>query len=373
MRWLKTTLSFGISLLFIYLTFFIPQPSALFGGRADLASALFGHSRFNLAELGQVLASANWLPIVWAGIVFSLTMVIRAWRWQVMLEPLVKMRFIEVFSAMSIGYMANNVLPLRMGEVYRAQVIYQLSGLSRSAAFGSIVLERVTDLFFMLPFMAAAFLMFPLPGPLQQAAYVVGAGAVGISAFCIWVIVDRSRALALAGYVLRLLPRRACAVCTDLLDRFTSGLSALGKSKRLLGIAVASIALWAMYAAMVYCVLDALHFLDSGLELIERSPLAASLVTLIITTIGFVIPGAPGAVGTYHGVAVMGLSLFEVPGNLAAGFAILLHALNYIPLTLIGLIFFWRLGLTFRQTNPMTLNLNMQDDRGAGRASAPMD
>lgn len=355
MRWTKSLIGFGVSLIFLYLTFYIPHPLRAFSAGGGLADAFFGHSRFDLAELGHVLAAANWLPIVWAGIVFFLTMFIRAWRWQVMLLPLVKIGFWDVFGAMSIGYMANNILPLRMGEVYRAHVVYRLSGLSRSAAFGSIVLERVTDLIFMLPFMAAAFLLFPLPGTLQQAAFVVGGGSLFISVFCIWLMVDRDRAVRLASRLLRLLPQRAAAACTETLDRFTEGLAVLARSRHLLGIAVSSVVLWAMYAWMVYCVLDALHFMNSGLIFIERNPVTASLVTLIITTIGFVIPGAPGAVGTYHGVAVMGLSLFNVPGNQAAGFAILLHALNYIPLTLIGLIFFWQLGLSFRQPDQMAV------------------
>jgi uncharacterized membrane protein YbhN (UPF0104 family) len=99
---------------------------------------------------------------------------------------------------------------------------------------------------------------------------------------------------------------------------------------------------------MVYFVMLSLQLIGTDLPLIDNNLPGAVLVTLIITTVGFVIPGAPGSVGTYHGVAVMGLSLFAVPGDRAAGFAFLLHALNYIPLTLLGLTYFWKYGLTFR-------------------------
>jgi len=154
--------------------------------------------------------------------------------------------------------------------------------------------------------------------------------------------------LALARRVLKVLPHKAAAAIMSLLEKFTSGFDVLRKPDRFLGIASASLLLWAMYACMLYCILWALGFLHAGYDLIDNNLLGAVLVMLMITTVGFTLPSAPGAVGTYHGMAVLGLSLFNVPGDHAAGFAILLHALNYIPLTVLGLIFFWRLGLSFR-------------------------
>jgi glycosyltransferase 2 family protein len=106
--------------------------------------------------------------------------------------------------------------------------------------------------------------------------------------------------------------------------------------------------MWAIYGGIVYCVLYALGFVNSGIAFIDDNPIGATLIILLVTTIGFTIPGAPGGVGTYHGVTVLGMSLFGVPGEKAAGFALVLHALNYIPLTVLGLIFFWKLGLSFR-------------------------
>lgn len=358
MKFARIFLSFAVSLLFLYLTFFIPHFGPWFRGEIGFFGALFGHARFNVAELGRVLAGVNWTPICWAGALFFGSMFVRAWRWQIMLEPVARMRFMDVFGAMSIGYMANNVLPLRMGEVYRAHVVHQLSGASRSAAFGSIVLERVTDLFFMLPFMGLAFVLFPLPGVMQKAALWIGIVAFLIAGFLLWLALDRKRATGIASRVFRLLPRKAGELCTSLVDRFASGLGALGTLRRLWPIVLTSPLLWVMYAGMVYFVLQSLGFMDAGLAMIETNPLGAVLVILIVTTVGFVIPGAPGAVGTYHGVAVLALSLFGVPGDRAAGFAILLHALNYIPLTAVGLVFFWKLGLTFRRSNDLAAETN---------------
>lgn len=348
MRSSKLVISLALSLFFLYLTFFIPQFGKLLHGEVGLADGFFGHARFELSHFRGVLAAIHWWPILFTGIVFFVSLAVRAWRWQLLLRPLVQMRFGQVFGAMNIGYMANNVLPFRMGEVYRAQVVYQLSGLARTAAFGSIVLERVVDLIFMVPFIGFAVLLYPLPGAMRNAAYLVGVGSFAITALFLWTAFDRPRVLALIARVLSLLPKKAEASANEMIERFTAGIAVLGRRELMLPISISSLSLWAMYALMVYFVMLSLGFIGTDLPLIDANPLGAVLVTLIITTLGFVIPGAPGAVGTYHGVAVMGLSLFGVPGDRAAGFAFLLHALNYVPLTMLGLFYFWKYGLTFR-------------------------
>jgi hypothetical protein len=355
MRGLRLVLSFALSLLFLYLTFFVPHIGDLVGGGLSVSQALFGHMRFDLAELGRVLAAADWLPIALAGILFFAALALRAWRWQVMLAPVVRIGYGGVFAAMCIGYMANNVLPLRMGELYRAHVVYRISGLSRSAAFGNVVLERVADLLFMVPYLMLTLLLFPLPGWLKNAAYAMAGTVLAATAFLVWLALDRVRALDMVRRLIRVLPGKFGAALMTLIERFTSGFEVIRRSEHHVGLVVSSLALWAMYAAMAYLVLRSLGFMHAGIEAIDQNPLGAVLVILMITTVGFIIPGAPGAVGTYHGLTVLGLGLFGVPGDRAAGFAILLHALNYVPLTALGLIFFWKLGLTFHDTDRRTL------------------
>ena len=357
MRWMRLVLSFALSLLFLYLTFFVPQIGRFFGGSAGLGEALFGHMRFDLAHLGHVLTTANWIPIGFAGILFFASLFLRAWRWRVMLTPVVDISFGGVFSAMCVGYMANNVLPLRMGELYRAHVIYQISGLSRSTAFGSVVLERLTDLLFLMPYLLLTVLIFPLPGWLKNGAFATAAVVAVVAVFLIWLATDRERAMRTTRRVLGVLPGKIGTALATLIERFTSGFEVIRRSEHHIGLIVSSLALWAMYAGMAYFVLRSLGFMDSGIEAIERNPLGAVLVTLMITTLGFTIPGAPGGVGTYHGLTVLGLSLFGVPGDRAAGFAILLHALNYVPLTVLGLIFFWKLGLSFHDTSRLAAKM----------------
>ena len=357
MRAVKLSLSLALSLFFLYLTFFVPELGRLFRGELSLLAAMFGHPRFELSQFRNVLEAMRWGPIFITAMVFFVSLALRAWRWKIMLGAIVKMNFGHVFGAINIGYMANNILPFRMGEVYRAQVIYKLTGLSRTAAFGSVILERVTDLVFMVPYVGLAVLLYPLPGALRQGAYIISAASFVLTIFFVWTALDRPRVLKLVARLLSVLPLRVSTTLNELFARFTSGLMVLGRKDVMVGITLSSLALWALYAVMVYGVMLSLGFVHTNLPLIDANLPGAVLVTLIITTVGFVIPGAPGSVGTYHGVAVMGLSLFNVPGDRAAGFAFLLHAMNYIPLTLLGLFYFWKYGLTFRGAQRLAENL----------------
>jgi uncharacterized protein (TIRG00374 family) len=225
--------------------------------------------------------------------------------------------------------------------------------LSRSAAFGNVVLERVTDLLFMTPYLMLTLLLFPLPGWLRSAALVTAGGVLAVTAFLVWLALARERALERIRRLTGIMPRRLATALMGVIEKFASGFEVIRRSEHHVGLVVSSLALWAMYGAMAYLVLRSLGFMGAGIEAIDRNPVGAVLVTLMITTLGFTLPGAPGAVGTYHGMTVLGLGLFGVPADRAAGFAILLHALNYIPLTALGLVFFWKLGLTFHDTGRM--------------------
>ncbi|MBL0060010.1 MAG: flippase-like domain-containing protein [bacterium] len=199
----KILLSLTISGFFLYLTAFKPHFISLFKGELGMFDAFFGSPRFNLSELGSVIAGANWMYIVIAGIIFYATQLLRAWRWQLTLRTLTEIKLLPTFGAMTIGYMANNLLPMRLGEVYRAQVIHQLTGLSRPAAFGTIVAERLIDLVYMVPYIAAALIIYPLPERLQTGAYILSAAAFFLGGFCVWLGLDRERALNLARFCLK--------------------------------------------------------------------------------------------------------------------------------------------------------------------------
>jgi hypothetical protein len=253
-----------------------------------------------------------------------------------------------------------------LGEVYRAQVVHQLSGISRTEAFGTIVAERLVDLVYMVPFIGLALLMYPLPPSYRIGGLIASSGAFVLGAFCVWLGVDHARAMRVIRKLLNVLPAKFADKAQQVIARFTVGLGVLGKREMFWSLTITSVLLWVMYAAMVYLVLQSLGMV-ADTPLIQQDVVGAVLVILFVTTFGFVVPGAPGAVGTYHGVTVLGLSLFGVPGERAVGFALMLHALNWIPLTLLGWTFFMKYGLKFQKPSEVQ---SVADGAPAGNSAA---
>lgn len=349
-------ISLGVSLFFLYVTFCVPHLGSIFRGEEGLGRGLFGHGRFDLTELWNAITTAKWGFIALIAVLYILGLLWRAWRWHLLMPSGCSLRYGQAFAALLVGYMANNLLPLRMGELYRAQVVWQLCGLSRSSALGTIVLERTLDLLFFVPFVAAAMVLFPLPPALRQAGLVGAAVILLFAAFLVWTVLQKQKALTVLEKALSVAPAALREKVVALFDRFGSGLSALRNPRLCLLLALQSLGLWCLYTLVTYLMLVAMRLTGPDMPMISSEPLAAALVLLVITTIAFVTPSAPGAVGTYHGITVLGLSLLAVPGDRAAGFAVLLHALNFLPLTGMGLFFFWQQGLSFRRPEEASQN-----------------
>lgn len=122
MKW-KLWLGIGISVLFLFLAF----------------------RKVNLHELKKALESANYIYLIPAILLTILSLWIRAFRWQYILQPVREIRVSSLFSATMIGFMANNLLPVRLGEFVRAYTIGEKERISKSSSLATIVVERIFD------------------------------------------------------------------------------------------------------------------------------------------------------------------------------------------------------------------------------------
>ena len=103
---------------------------------------------------------------------------VRAERWQYLLEPLGPTRYATAFRATVIGFAATAVLPARAGEVIRPYLLARREGLSATAAFATIVVERVLDLVAVL-LLLATYLLLIDPGMERRASALFSAVRLG--------------------------------------------------------------------------------------------------------------------------------------------------------------------------------------------------
>jgi uncharacterized protein (TIRG00374 family) len=262
---------------------------------------------------------------------------IRAYRWKFMVDPLKKVRLYSLFSSTVIGFMANNILPVRLGELVRAYSLGTKENISRSATFATIVMERVFDGFSLLLILWVTLLFFPFSRSSAKVGELVRKGANlallgNLLLFLLLILLELKPDLTLNFFkrLLRLIPGKLSQRAEGILDKFSSGVRVFKDLPRMSWILFWSLILWAGIGISNYLV-----FLAFGLH----PPIQASLILMVIVTLGVVIPSSPGYVGTVHFFTVIALSLFGYGKDTSVPFSIVLHASQYIPVTILGLIY----------------------------------
>jgi uncharacterized protein (TIRG00374 family) len=299
------------------------------------------------AEVWAETRRADPALLLYGVIVTALTYVVRAWRWQWLLAPIGPTRYRVAFETTVIGFAANALIPGRVGEVLRPYLLARRERLNATSAFATIILERLLDLATVL-LLFAAFVFTVEPGvisgdPAQLAVVKFGGAVAAISAVAGLVVL-----FALAGHperlgraalrVERLLPARLAGVLARFVETFAQGLAVLRDPSRLVAALALSFPMWMSIAAGIWLTSRAFHI---------TFPYTGSFLVMTILVVGVAAP-TPGGVGAFHAAyqfAVM--EFFAAPGDRAVGAAIVLHAVSFVPVTLMGLLFMAREGLTF--------------------------
>jgi glycosyltransferase 2 family protein len=311
-------------------------------GISATVTCLFLYLAFRGTDFGKLwgtLLRVNYWWMIPNFACLLLSHFLRAWRWRYMLEPVrpnLPMR--SLFSGVMVGYMVNNVLP-RAGEIVRPYTIGKLEGISKSAAFGTIVVERIIDmvsfltLVVLIPLVYQGPLMESFPWLVHTAVIVL---VVTILFMGIFVVLALRRDLTdkIIGWLERVLPRKISGRVEDWAHLFLDGFLFLGRPGRFAVIAILSILIWFLYIMMLYVAFFAFDLQHLGFS--------CALVVEAISSIGVALP-APGGTGTYHAFTAQTLSrLYGIDGTLALSYATITHAVGYIGVTIIGLYYFLR-------------------------------
>jgi len=258
---------------------------------------------------------------------------LRALRWRFLMDPIKRLDVASLFSALLIGYMANILMPAHLGELLRAYVLGKKRGVSASATFATIVVERIIDVFALLFLMVFAIFLYPFPGWINKAGHAMLIGTVVLFVFLILL----KKYFAFFERFVQLFFRPLPKGLQEKLDRgvrsFVMGIVPLRRGWDYLVVAVLSVVIWGCYGLIIHLVLHAFDFMS-----VYHLPWSTSLIVLVVTTIGIVVPSSPGYVGTYHWLCQISLAMFGVPAGPALSFAILAHGVNFLPVLIAGLI-----------------------------------
>lgn len=294
--------------------------------------------------MGAALQRVDYLYVLLGTLLVIATFWLKAVRWQVLLGPVGEVSVGALFSAVSIGMMANNLLPARVGEIVRAVIVGRRPQIGFGAAFATVVVERVFDGLMVLLLLLGILLTFPLPDWVHAAGWLSAALYGGVLFGLITYSVGRRRLDPWVARLLRPFPQSFRETVSSQLERFASGLLILQAPRRIVASLLLSALLWAVFAAIVEVMLRSF-----ALDL----PPMATLVLLLFTALGVTLPSAPAYVGAIQIAFVLALGLFGISESVALGISLIFHAANFMPNTLLGLFFLWRESLELGQLAKM--------------------
>lgn len=294
-------------------------------------------------DLWQTLKQIRLLWLLPGLMIYFVGVLMRTWRWQYLLKPLKKIRISTLFPIINIGYMGNNVFPLRMGEVLRAVVLKRKEDVSITGSLATILVERIFDAVVIVGFVLLNLgKLSELPGDVnfaqlgRLATWAVVVFLVGLSIFVLVAMFPKPAMRLIHSLVNKILPDRFREPIINISDRFLEGLMSLRSPNDALMILLTSILIWLFETGLYWSVQQALGFDLSFGQLM----LLNGVVNLVL-----LVPAAPGGLGTFDAAGRAMLEAYGVASEPALGYTLVLRIALWLPITLLGTIYFLREGL----------------------------
>lgn len=334
-RGIRASIGIGISAIFLYLAF-----------RGQ-----------DFREIGAALRETSIWWVIPALVLYFAGVYLRATRWRILLRSVAPTATTnQLFPIVVIGFMANNILPLRAGEIVRSVVIGREFGVRKTSALATIAVERIFDGITMLGFLAFSMIFVSLTSELQSLAILSFIIFAGLLLALVLLTFGGDVVTRLLQLVLGPLPDRVGTRVEQMAESFLSGLGVLKSRRDLAKVVVTSIGAWLLEASMYY--LLAIGF---GAQVRDVMNGAVTLLTTGVANLSTLIPGAPGYIGQFeYGVKLVLNGAFNISEHNALAYAILVHAALYFPITILGLVEWFRRSLSVR---------DLTDDRAVESAS----
>ncbi len=310
-------------------------------------SAALLYWAFRGIEFGAVrreLASSNLALFIASALVATLTFPIRALRWRVILEPVQEnIPFGPLWRSTAIGMMINNVAPARLGEPARAFALSRETSVPFATAFASLAVDRLFDALVIVLLLCVALLDPAFPSQARLADQPIANWAGGATLLIVLLMAVLYLIVLMPGRVVRLYEAFARRIAPSLEARgrdallaFAEGLGILRRPSRFAAVLAWTTVHWLVGAFAMW-----LGFEAVGIDV----PMTAALFVQGVIGFGVAAPAAPGFVGVFEAAAKAGLSVYGVSGTQALSWAIGYHVLGFIPITVIGIWYFTRLGM----------------------------
>ena len=282
--------------------------------------------QIDFSSCWKYMQQANVYYIVVALLIYVLAFIIRGIRWKYLLAPVKNVPFIRLVYLLVIGFFMNNLLPLRLGELVRANVAGQKLSITKSGALATIVVERLMDGLTYIFLFLITIMFLPFPEWAKKSMYFGSALFIGGVIFLFFLARHQEEAVKLVNKI----PVHSKFITTleTLVANFIKGLTIFKHNRLMVIVLLLSVCVWTVEGNVFYFFSKAF-----GLNL----NLFQCFFCMIIIGMGAILPPAPGYVGTVEFLGVTALTFMGVNKNQAFGMIITLHLCQFTAIIIMGI------------------------------------
>lgn len=288
----------------------------------------------NLAQLGSDFAHVDPFLLVLAGCAFVVNLVLKVPRWALLLGEDAP-GFDTLFGAINVGYAVNTLLPARLGDIVRAYWVRDRAGLPMMRTLSTIALERVADGIAVLVLFLILAPTVAFPASLRGSALAAGALFVVVLIVMLVLAYSSTRETRIARLLTKLETTR-WALLARVIRQISVGLQVLHSKRSVALLALYTALIWGANALLLWLVVRAFHI---------DAPFAAGVLGNSVVSLGMTVPSTPGYIGVFDYLIVITLGLYGVHRTPALAAALVFHAIAFIPVTVIGIVYIARAGL----------------------------
>lgn len=291
--------------------------------------------KVDINEVAGAIKDVNYFFFILAGMIYLLGFLPRGLRWQLMLSTVKKVSVSDSTQTVVLGYAANNLLPLRLGEIVRAYVMGSKNGISKITCFGSIATERVLDGIAIVSLLGIS--MLSLTGRIQEMTVTNQIFLIGGTIFLLLILILFIMAK-FSEAILRLWKSIIGNFGYDFLEKIINSLEFFRSKGLLFKVSLLSIIVWLIEGSMFVLILWVM-----GLE----NPVMMGYFCLGIINLSILLPSVPGYFGVYQAASVLAFLTLGYSESTGLAYGLIVHFAQYIPITLTGVVIFSRFGYAF--------------------------
>jgi hypothetical protein len=301
-------------------------------------SVAFGYLAFRSISWQDVYEAVKKVQLGLLGASFlflAVSVALSARRWQLLIGR-EEVHWLPTLAALVVGLMVNNVLPGRLGEIARAVFLGIRTAVSKVYLVGTVVADRLLDIAVLVLFALLLLMTSPAWSDMSTAVLIAG-GSLLLAGVGALLLMKWRGARWLVAPIASRLPVRLRGWVATAFGELRAGLSKGRPWPVWLALSLLSVGVWSCMGASLF-----LSLLAFGIHL----PFWGVGILLVVLNLGGLIPSSPGSMGTYHWLAVTTLGALGIARAEALSFALINHALWYIPQVIAGLVILWRANLS---------------------------